>query len=89
MRKLHIVVSDGLIVASQLTDERVPDGDIAPDLIKRAGSLSALTGDKAYHQIDVYQAAIDQGSTDLKLLIHPRTDAVISASDRAIIIKAL
>ena len=82
-RKLHIGVSDGLIVASQLTDERVPDGNIAPDLIKQAGSISALTADKAYDQIDVYQAAIDRGSTDLKLLIHPRTDAVISASNQA------
>ena len=82
-RKLHIGVSDGLIVASHLTDERVPDGSIAPNLIKQAGSINALTADKAYDQIDVYQAAIDRGSTDLKLLIHPRTDAVISASDQA------
>ena len=48
--KLHIGVSDGLIVASQLTDERVPDGNIAPDLIKQASSMSALTADKAYDQ---------------------------------------
>jgi hypothetical protein len=41
-----------------------------PDLTKQAGSMSALTADKAYDQIDVYQAAIDRGSTDLKLLIH-------------------
>jgi len=82
-RKLHIGVSDGLIVASHLTDERVPDGSIAPNLIKQAGSINALTADKAYDQIDVYQAAIDRGSTDLKLLIHPRTDAVISASNQA------
>ena len=82
-RKLHIGVSDGLIVASHLTDERVLDRNIAPDLIKQAGSISALTTDKAYDQIDVYQAAIDHGSTDLKLLIHPRTDAVISASNQA------
>ena len=34
-RKLHIGVSDGLIVASHLTNERVPDGNIAPDLIKQ------------------------------------------------------
>ena len=47
-RKLHIGVSDGLIVASQLTDERVPDGNITPDLIKQAVSMSALTADKAY-----------------------------------------
>ena len=82
-RKIHIGVSDGLIVASQLTDERVPDGNIAPDLIKQAGSINALIADKAYDQIDVYQAAIDRGSTDLKLLIHPRTDAVTSASNQA------
>ena len=76
-------MSDGLIVASHLADERVPDGNIAIDLIKQAGSMSALTADKAYVQIDVYQAAIDHGSTDPELLIHPRTDAVISASNQA------
>ena len=73
---------DGLIVASHLTDERVPDGNIAPDLIKHAGSMSTLTADKAYNQIGVYQAAIDHGSTDLQLLIHPQTDSVISASNQ-------
>ena len=76
-------MSDELTVASHLTDERVPDGSIAPELIKQAGSMSTLTADKAYDQIGVYQAAIDHGSTDLKLLIHPRTDAVISASNQA------
>ena len=57
-------MSDGLIVVSQLTDERVPYGNIAPDLIKQGGSMSILTADKANDQIDVYQAAIDHGSTD-------------------------
>ena len=33
-----IGVSDGLIVASYLTDERVPDGNTTPDLMKKAGS---------------------------------------------------
>ena len=42
--------------------------------------MSELTADKADDQIDVYQAVLDRGSIDLKLLIHPRTDAVISAS---------
>ena len=45
--------------------------------------MSALTADKVYDQIGVYQAAIDRDSTDLKLLLHPRTDAVISASNQA------
>ena len=31
----------------------------------------------------VYQAGLDRGSSELKLLIHPRTDAVISASNKA------
>jgi hypothetical protein len=45
--------------------------------------ISLQIGDKAYDQIGVYQAAIDRDSTDLKLLIHPQTDAVISASNHA------
>ena len=43
---------------------------------------TALRVDKAYDQIDVYQAAIDRGSIDIKLLINPRTDAVIWSSNR-------
>ena len=31
----------------------------------------------------VYQAGLDRGSSELKLLIHPRTDVVISASNKA------
>ena len=65
-----------------MSSPRVPDGNIALDLMNQADFISALTGAKAYDQIGVYQAAIDRGSTDLKLLIHPRMDVVISASDQ-------
>jgi hypothetical protein len=73
-------VSDGFIVANQLTDERAPDEIIALESINQAGFISALTADKVYDQVGEYQATIDRSSHDLKLLIHSRTDAVILAS---------
>ena len=48
----------------------------APDLNNQAGSISALTADKASDQIDVlYQAAIDRGSTDLRRCLDLYTKA--------------
>jgi hypothetical protein len=46
-----------LIIASHLTDERVPDKIITPNLIKQASSISTFTVDKASDHIG-YQAAI-------------------------------
>ena len=56
-RKLHIGVSDGLIVANELTDERGCDGTIAPTLIGQAGHIDSIVADKGYDQISVYEAA--------------------------------
>ena len=76
-------VSDGLIVTRHLTDERVPDGSMAPDLIKQVGSINTLTADEASVQFDVYQTVLDRGLTHLNLLIYPRTNNVISVSNQA------
>ena len=56
-RKLHIGVSDGLIVANELTDERGCDGTIAPTLIGQVGHIDSIVADKGYDQISVYEAA--------------------------------
>ena len=86
-RKLHIRVSDGLIVASHLTDERVPDGNIAPDLIGQTGDVDSIAADKGYDQIGVYEAAqvhLKQGG---EIIIHPRANGVISASGEAALLQ--
>ena len=82
-RKLHIGVSHGLIVANHLTDERGCDGVIAPILIDQTGHIDSLVADKGYDQNDVYEAGqvhLNQGG---EVIIHPRANAVISASGEA------
>ena len=56
-RKLHIGVSNGFIVANELTDERGCDGPIAPRLIGQTGYIDSIVADKGYDQISVYEAA--------------------------------
>ena len=82
-RKLHIRVSDGLIVASHLTDERVPDGNIAPDLIGQTGDVDSIAADKGYDQIGVYEAALTHLNKNGETIIHTRANGVISASGEA------
>ena len=80
---MHIGVSDGLIVVSHLTDERVPDGNIAPDLIGQTGHIDSIVADKGYDQISVYEVALAHLNQGGKIIIHPRVNAVVSASGEA------
>ena len=59
-RKLHIGVSNGLIVAKWLSEYRKTDGEIAPNLIHQVGRIDSITADKAYDQSRVYVAVNDQ-----------------------------
>ena len=76
-RKLHIGVSNGFIVVNCLSEYRKPDGEIAPSLIHQVGRIDSITADKAYDQSRVYEAA-----NDTLINIHPRANAVVSASKK-------
>ena len=82
-RKLHIGVSNGLIVAHYLSEDRNTDGELAPHLIHQVGRIDSITADKAYDQRRVYEAANDQLKEGGQINIHPRANAVVSASDEA------
>ena len=82
-RKLHIGVSSGLIVASDLTDERGSDGVIAPTLITQIGHIDSIVADKGYDQVSVYEAAQAHLKQGGRIMIHPRVNGVISASGEA------
>ena len=82
-RKLHIGVSNGFIVAHYLSEDRKTDGEIAPHLIKQVGKIDSITADKGYDQSRVYTSANDQLKDRGQLNIHPRANAVVSASDKA------
>ncbi len=82
-RKLHIGVSNGLIVAKWLSEYRKTDGEIAPNLIHQVGRIDSITADKAYDQSRVYEASNDHMNEAGQINIHPRANAVVSASDEA------
>ena len=76
-------MSHGLIVASDLTDERGCDGVIAPTLITQTGHIDSIVADKGYDQVSVYEAAqvhLNQGG---EIIIHPRAYGVVTASGEA------
>ena len=74
-------MSKGLIVANHLSEDRKPDGKIAPNLIHQVGHINSITADKGYDQSRVYEAANDCLKEGGKVNIHPRVNAVVSASD--------
>ena len=82
-RKLHIESSKGFIVANLLSEYQKTDGEIAPNLIHQVGRIDSITADKVYDQSRVYEAANDQLKEGGQLNIHPRVNAVVSASDEA------
>jgi len=82
-RKLHLGSSNGFIVANLLSEYQKTDGEIAPNLIHQVGRIDSITADKAYDQSRVYEAANDQLKEGGQINIHPRANAVISATDEA------
>ena len=81
--KLHIGVSNGFIVAHYLSEDRKTYVEIAPHLIKQEGKIDSITADKAYDQSCVYEAANNALKDHGQINIHPRANAVISATDEA------
>jgi len=76
-------VSNGFIVAKWLSEYRKTDGEIAPNLIHQVGQIDSITADKAFDQSRVYEASNDHMNETCQTNIHPRKNAVVSATDEA------
>ena len=72
-----------MIVAKWLSEYRNTDGEIAPNLIHQVGRIDSITADKAYDQSRVYEASNDHMNEAGQINIHPRSNAVVSATDEA------
>ena len=75
-------MSDGLIVATCLSEDRKPDGEIAPNLIHHLGQIDSITADQVYDQSHVYEAANDKLKEGGQINIHLRANTVVSASKK-------
>ena len=72
-----------MIHAILLSDETKRDGAIAPNLIREIGEINSLTTDSGYDELKVYQTALNYMKPNGKIIIHPRANAVVSASKKA------
>jgi hypothetical protein len=75
-------VSNGFIVVNCLSEDRKTYGEIAPNLIHQVGRIDSITADKAYDQSRVYEATNDTLKEGGQINIHPRANAVVSASKK-------
>ena len=76
-------MSNGLIIANCLSEDRKTNGETAPNLIQHLDQIDSITADKAYDPSRVYEAANDKLKEGGQINIHPRANAVISATDEA------
>ena len=72
-----------MIHAVSLSDETKRDGAIAPGLIREVGEINSLITDSGYDGLKVYQTALNYMKSNGKIIIHPRSNAVISANKKA------
>jgi len=77
-KKLHIGVdAQGWIVASTVTDSHAPDPSQVPALLSQVDRvIERFIGDGMYDKAPVY-AAVEQHSPGARVIIPPRTDAVL------------
>ncbi len=81
-RRLHIGFGavSGRIVASILTDRDIDDASqVEPLLDQIAEPVEVFLGDGGYDRTGVY-TALDERHPDAKVIVPPRTDAVLSAT---------
>ena len=72
-----------MIHAASLSDETKRDGAVAPNLIREVGEMNSLITDSGYDEIKVYQTALNHMKPNGKIIIHPRSNAVVSANKKA------
>ena len=77
-----MVDSNGFIHSSCISKWYTRDGSRVPHLLKGIeGEIASLTGDKGYDQNSVYKA-IRNKSKKAKVIIHPRSNAVMSGNNK-------
>ena len=77
-----MVDSNGFIYSSCVSKCYTRDGSRVPHLLNEIeGTISSLTGDKGYDQNSVYRA-IRSKSEKAEILIHPRSNALISGNKK-------
>ncbi len=78
-RKLHVGVDErGFIIAHGMTESRVDDASVVPDLLKQVdGSIERFTADGAYDKASVYDLLTERGA---EVVVPPTKNARMSRS---------
>ena len=81
-RKLHVGVDGrGFIVAHSVTESRVDDASVVPDLLSQiSGAIDRFTADGAYDKTAVYEALIERGA---EVVVPSTKNARLSRNDAA------
>jgi len=78
-RKLHLGIdSDGVIVASELTDSSVDDASVGVTMIDQVEpAIGRFTADGAYDTRRMYKSLTASGTTDVRIVIPPKKTATV------------
>ncbi len=81
-RKLHVGVDErGFIIAHGMTESRVDDASVVPDLLKQVdGSIERFTADGAYDKAAVYDLLTERGA---EVVVPPTKNARVSRNGGA------
>ena len=80
---MHLAVDhSGIILSGYLTDEKVKDAEVVPDLIKNIYPINSFTGDGGYDEAGVYNS-VHSHMNGGNIVIPPRSNAIVSANEEA------
>ena len=78
-RKLHLGIDgDGCIVASALTDSGEDDASVGLSILEQVeGPVARFTADGAYDTRSMYEALVESGAADIRIVIPPKKTATV------------
>ena len=80
-RKLHLGIDgDGYIIASALTDSGEDDASVAISILEQVqGPVARSTADGAYDTRSMYEALVESGAADIRIVIPPKKTATVDS----------
>ena len=80
-RKLHLRIDgDGCIVASVLTDSGEDDASVGLSILEQVeGPVARFTADGAYDTRSMYEALVESGAADIRIVIPPKKTATVDS----------
>ena len=80
-RKLHLGIDgNGCIAASALTDSGEDDASVGISILEQVeGPVARLTADGVYDTRSMYEALVESGAADIRIVIPPKKTATVDS----------